>query len=89
MKIIPENRMRSISYFFTVPKHIGTPTGLIIQVAYTLAPGLVDAIAYQGYRVFPDSSAAGGTGRTKFGKGDRRLSAAAAALVRLTRGFHW
>jgi thioester reductase-like protein len=71
------------------PKHIGTPTGLIIQVAYTLAPGLVDAIAYQGYRVFPDSSAAGGTGRTKFGKGERQLSAAAAALVRLTRGFHW
>ncbi|MFD1051406.1 SDR family NAD(P)-dependent oxidoreductase, partial [Kibdelosporangium lantanae] len=39
------------------PKHIGTPTGLAIQVAYTLAPGLVDAIAYQGYRVFPDSPA--------------------------------
>jgi thioester reductase-like protein len=71
------------------PKHIGTPTGLMIQIAYTLAPGLVDAIAYQGYRVFPDSAAAGGAGRTKIGKGERNLSAAAAALVRLTRGFHW
>jgi thioester reductase-like protein len=71
------------------PKHIGTPTGLIIQLAYSLAPGLVDAVAYQGYRVFPDSTAAGGGGKTKFGKGERRLSAAAAALVRLTRGFHW
>ncbi|ALG06560.1 SDR family oxidoreductase [Kibdelosporangium phytohabitans] len=71
------------------PKHIGTPTGLMIQTAYALAPGLVDAIAYQGYRVFPDSAAAGGAGRVKFGKGERKLSAAAAALVRLTRGFHW
>ncbi|ONI77711.1 short chain dehydrogenase [Actinosynnema sp. ALI-1.44] len=71
------------------PKHIGTPTGLMIQTAYALAPDLVDAIAYQGYRVFPDSTAAGGAGRVKFGKGERKLSAAAAALVRLTRGFHW
>jgi NAD(P)-dependent dehydrogenase (short-subunit alcohol dehydrogenase family)/uncharacterized protein YbjT (DUF2867 family) len=71
------------------PKHIGTPTGLAIQVAYTLAPGLVDAIAYQGYRVFPDSAAAGGTGRLQVGKGERQLSAAAAALMRMTRGFHW
>jgi NAD(P)-dependent dehydrogenase (short-subunit alcohol dehydrogenase family) len=66
------------------PKHIGTPTGLAIQLAYAFAPGFVDAIAYQGYRVFPDS-----TGRVKIGKGDRKLSAAAAALARLTRGFHW
>nr|WP_042190169.1 SDR family oxidoreductase [Kibdelosporangium sp. MJ126-NF4]CEL19139.1 Possible multi-functional enzyme with acyl-CoA-reductase activity AcrA1 [Kibdelosporangium sp. MJ126-NF4]CTQ95059.1 Possible multi-functional enzyme with acyl-CoA-reductase activity AcrA1 [Kibdelosporangium sp. MJ126-NF4] len=71
------------------PKHVGTPTGLLIQSAYALAPGLVDAVAYQGYRVFPDSTAAGGAGRVKFGKGERKLSAAAAALVRLTRGFHW
>ncbi|MET0135477.1 MAG: SDR family oxidoreductase [Kibdelosporangium sp.] len=66
------------------PKNIGTPTGLAIQLAYAFAPGLVDAVAYQGYRVFPDS-----TGRAKFGRGDRRLTAAAATLARLTRGFHW
>jgi thioester reductase-like protein len=71
------------------PKHIGTPTGYLIQAAYTVAPGLVDAIAYQGYRIFPDSTAAGGGGRVKIGKGDRHLSAAATALARLTRGFHW
>ncbi|WP_132119247.1 SDR family oxidoreductase [Actinocrispum wychmicini] len=71
------------------PKQVGTPTGLIIQVAYALAPGLVDAVAYQGYRVFPDSTAAGGGGKAKLGKGERQLSAAAAALMRLTRGFHW
>jgi thioester reductase-like protein len=71
------------------PKHIGTPTGQVISAAYTVAPGLVDAIAYQGYRVFPDSTAAGGSGRLKIGKGDRHLGAAAMALARLTRGFHW
>ena len=71
------------------PKHIGTPTGRMISAAYTVAPGLVDAIAYQGYRIFPDSTAAGGTGRMKIGKGDRHLGAAATALARLTRGFHW
>jgi thioester reductase-like protein len=71
------------------PKHIGTPTGFMIQSAYALAPGLVDAIAYQAYRIFPDSTAAGGGGRLKIGKGERHLSAAATALARLTRGFHW
>lgn len=71
------------------PKHIGTPTGRVISAAYTVAPGLVDAIAYQGYRIFPDSTAAGGGGRVKIGKGDRHLGAAAMALARLTRGFHW
>jgi NAD(P)-dependent dehydrogenase (short-subunit alcohol dehydrogenase family) len=71
------------------PKHIGTPTGTAIAAAYTVAPGLVDAIAYQGYRIFPDSTAAGGSGRIKIGKGERHLGAAATALARLTRGFHW
>lgn len=71
------------------PKLIGTPTGYMIQAAYAVAPGVVDAIAYQGYRIFPESSTTGGSGRVKIGKGDRHLSAAATALARLTRGFHW
>ena len=71
------------------PKHIGTPEGYLIQAAYTFLPGLVDAIAYEGYRIFPDSAAAGGTGEIKLGKGERHLSKAANRLVKLTRGFHW
>ncbi|OLF15301.1 SDR family oxidoreductase [Actinophytocola xanthii] len=71
------------------PKQLGTPTGRMISAAYSVAPGLVDAIAYQGYRIFPDSTAAGGDGRVKIGKGERHLGAAATALARLTRGFHW
>lgn len=71
------------------PKHVASPTGYLIQAAYTISPGLVDAIAYQGYRIFPDSTAAGGSGELRIGSGERHLSRAAGALVKLTRGFHW
>ncbi|WIX81947.1 SDR family oxidoreductase [Amycolatopsis carbonis] len=71
------------------PKHIGTPAGQAIGLTYTLAPGLTDAIAYQGFRIFPDSTAAGGSGRLKIGRGEKHLSRAAMALARLSRGFHW
>ncbi|GLY64391.1 SDR family oxidoreductase [Amycolatopsis taiwanensis] len=71
------------------PKHIGTPEGYLMQAAYTFLPGLVDAIAYEGYRIFPDSVAAGGSGALKVGKGEKHLSKAATRLIKLTRGFHW
>ncbi|KAA9162280.1 SDR family oxidoreductase [Amycolatopsis acidicola] len=71
------------------PKHIGTPEGYLMQAAYALLPGLVDAVAYEGYRIFPDSTAAGGSGQLKLGKGELHLSKAATRLIRLTRGFHW
>ncbi|SFB63747.1 thioester reductase domain-containing protein [Amycolatopsis marina] len=71
------------------PKHIGTPMGQAIQLAYALTPGLTDAVAYQGFRIFPDSAAAGGSGGLKIGRGDRHLSKAATALAKLSRGFHW
>ncbi|QWF82091.1 hypothetical protein HUW46_05528 [Amycolatopsis sp. CA-230715] len=71
------------------PKHIGTPEGRTIGLAYTLLPGLTDAVAYQGFRIFPDSAAAGGSGGLKIGRGEKHLSKAAATLARLTRGFHW
>ncbi|MFI5610650.1 SDR family oxidoreductase [Amycolatopsis sp. NPDC051903] len=71
------------------PKHIGTPAGQAIGLTYALAPGLTDAIAYQGFRIFPDSTAAGGSGRLKIGRGEKHLSRAAMALARLSRGFHW
>jgi NAD(P)-dependent dehydrogenase (short-subunit alcohol dehydrogenase family) len=71
------------------PKHIGTPAGQAIGLAYTLTPGLTDAVAYQGFRIFPDSAAAGGRGGLKIGKGERNLSKAATALAKVSRGFHW
>jgi thioester reductase-like protein len=71
------------------PKHIGTPAGQAIGLAYTLTPGLTDALAYQGFRIFPDSAAAGGSGGLKIGKGERNLSKMATALAKISRGFHW
>ncbi len=71
------------------PKHIGTPSGQLINAAYNVTPGLTDAVAYQAFRVFPDSAAAGGDARLKIGKGEKHLGRAANALVRLTKGFHW
>lgn len=71
------------------PKHIGTPSGQMINYAYSLTPGLTDAVAYQAFRVFPDSAAAGGDARLKIGKGEKHLGRAATALIRVTRGFHW
>ncbi|HEV7978731.1 SDR family oxidoreductase [Amycolatopsis sp.] len=71
------------------PKHIGTPMGQAIGVAYTLLPGVTDAMAYQGFRIFPDSAAAGGSGGLKIGKGEVHLSKAAMALAKISRGFHW
>jgi hypothetical protein len=46
-------------------------------------------VAYQGFRIFPDSAAAGGSGGLKIGKGERNLSRAATALAKISRGFHW
>lgn len=71
------------------PKHIGTPTGAAIGLTYSLAPGLVDAIAYQAYRLFPDSMAAGGSGTVPLRRQERQLTSAAMALAKLVRGFHW
>lgn len=42
------------------PKEIGTPMGTFGELAYTLAPGIVDKILHQAYKVFPDSLAAKG-----------------------------
>ncbi|MGH3437183.1 MAG: SDR family oxidoreductase [Sciscionella sp.] len=72
----------------TRPKDIGTPSGAAIGLTYSLAPGLVDALAYQAYRLFPDSMAAGGGG-AKFRQRDQQLTRAATTLVKLVRGFHW
>ncbi|MBO0839843.1 MAG: SDR family NAD(P)-dependent oxidoreductase, partial [Sciscionella sp.] len=71
------------------PKHIGTPAGQLIGLTYALAPDVVDAFAYQAYRVFPDSKAAGGSGKLAIGKREAQLTKAAASVAKLVRGFHW
>jgi thioester reductase-like protein/short-subunit dehydrogenase len=78
-----------VSALVNRPKRMGTPIGAAMEITYALAPGLVDAIANQAYKMFPDSTAAGGKGGVRLGPRDRQLTRAASALVQLTKGFHW
>ncbi len=76
------------------PKHIGTALGTVGEVAYAVAPSLVDAVLHQAYRLFPDSTAvvaaAGGTGVEHPATGrEAALSQSALLMARLLPGVHW
>ncbi|HVT22060.1 MAG TPA: SDR family oxidoreductase [Mycobacteriales bacterium] len=66
------------------PKRISTRLGTFGEVAYAVAPRVVDAVLNVAYRVFPDSKAAGG------GEADGiSLTRGAQAMVKLLPGVHW
>ena len=67
------------------PKDVSTRLGSVAEVAYAVAPGMVDQVLHVAYRVFPDSAAARG-GDGDEGEGPTR---AAEALTRLLPGVHW
>ncbi|MGI8938994.1 MAG: SDR family oxidoreductase [Iamia sp.] len=71
------------------PKQINTRLGTLGEVAYAVAPEIVDQLLHVAYRVFPDSAAA----RGDEADGDAPRSSArdrtADALVRLVPGVHW
>ena len=67
------------------PKDVSTRLGTLGEVAYAVAPGMVDQVLHVAYRVFPDSAAARG-GEGDEGEGSTR---AAEALTRLLPGVHW
>jgi NAD(P)-dependent dehydrogenase (short-subunit alcohol dehydrogenase family) len=66
------------------PKHMGTRLGTFGEVAYTLAPNMVDRLLHLAYRVFPDSAAAKGQQDI-----DEKASFEQIAMATLTRGVHW
>jgi NAD(P)-dependent dehydrogenase (short-subunit alcohol dehydrogenase family) len=66
------------------PKQINTRLGTFGEVAYALAPKVVDQILHLAYKVFPESAAASG----KKDPGER-ASGEATALAYLMRGVHW
>jgi NAD(P)-dependent dehydrogenase (short-subunit alcohol dehydrogenase family) len=70
------------------PKHLGTRLGTFAEVSYAVAPKLVDAVLHEAYRVFPDSTAAGGESPSR-DTPEQRLSRAAQQLMRLLPGVHW
>jgi short-subunit dehydrogenase len=66
------------------PKEIGTRLGTVGEVAYALAPKLVDQLLHATYRLFPDSPPAGGEQPA-----EQPASAQQIALANLLRGVHW
>jgi NAD(P)-dependent dehydrogenase (short-subunit alcohol dehydrogenase family)/thioester reductase-like protein len=71
------------------PKEINTRLGTAGEVAYALAPQLVDQLLHIAYRVFPDSAAARGVEGDDATPRDSASSRTADALVRLLPGVHW
>ena len=68
----------------TRPKEIGTTLGTAGEVAYAVAPKLVDQLLHAAFRLFPDSPASAGAGEPA-----AEIPPAAVALARLLRGVHW
>jgi NAD(P)-dependent dehydrogenase (short-subunit alcohol dehydrogenase family) len=67
------------------PKTIGTRLGTVGEVAYALAPKLVDQLLHAAYRFFPESPAPTDDGE----RGDGAASEQQVALASLLRGVHW
>jgi NAD(P)-dependent dehydrogenase (short-subunit alcohol dehydrogenase family) len=66
------------------PKTINTRLGTFGEVAYTLAPKMVDQILHTAYKVFPDSAAAKGEKDP-----NEKASFEQIAMANLMKGVHW
>jgi hypothetical protein len=70
------------------PKEIGTRLGTVGEIAYALAPKLVDQLLHAAYRLFPDSPAptveSGAPDDAAKPASDQQI-----ALASLLRGVHW
>ncbi|SDJ28835.1 Short-chain dehydrogenase [Frankineae bacterium MT45] len=53
------------------PRQVTTRTGRAVAAAQLLVPGVVEAVASEIYRLFPDSQAAGGPGELRVLRGGR------------------
>ncbi|MCC5873752.1 MAG: SDR family oxidoreductase [Gammaproteobacteria bacterium] len=67
------------------PKQVSTRLGTAASVAWALWPKAMDVILNTGYKLFPDSAAARGDGKSN----DTEMAPEAAAFAALTRGIHW
>jgi thioester reductase-like protein len=68
------------------PKKVATGLGNFGEVAYALAPKIVDQVLHMGYRMFPDSAAAKGE---EPGKTGEQASSEGLAFAHLLKGVHW
>jgi NAD(P)-dependent dehydrogenase (short-subunit alcohol dehydrogenase family) len=68
----------------TRPKQINTRLGTLGEVAYALAPKLVDQVLHMSYNLFPESAAARGEAHE-----EEPASAEQIAVANLMKGVHW
>jgi thioester reductase-like protein len=84
--ITPETASNMITTaMIAKPKKVATGLGNTAEVAYALMPKVVDQVLHQGYRLFPESSAAKG----KKKDGDEKASTEGMAFAYALRGVHW
>ncbi len=67
------------------PKKVATGLGNFGEVAYAIAPKVVDQVLHMGYKMFPDSAAAKG----KEGDESAKTSSEGLAFAHLLKGVHW
>jgi hypothetical protein len=65
------------------PERMATPLGTLARLLEVFAPKLGRAIMSEGFRMFPESAAAGGAAGA-----ETQLSAPVKALASLARGVH-
>jgi len=68
------------------PERLATPLGTFARLVEMIAPQIGRAIMSEGYRMFPDSEAAGGAAAAAPSAQDLGQSSAFAAIA---RGIHW
>ena len=68
------------------PKKVATGLGNTAEVAYAMMPKVVDQVLHQGYRLFPESSAAKGQKRPD---DDEKASTEGMAFAYALQGVHW
>ena len=69
------------------PKKVGTGLGNFAEVAYAIAPKVVDQVLHSAYKLFPDSAAAKGKDKPSGEEG--QASNEGLAFAYLLRGVHW
>jgi short-subunit dehydrogenase len=67
------------------PKKVATGLGNFGEVAYAVAPKIVDQVLHLGYRMFPESAAAKGADRGEA----EQASSEGLAFAHLLKGVHW
>jgi hypothetical protein len=72
------------------PKRVGTAMGNAGALAYQVAPRGVDVVLNAGYKLFPDSHAARGSGPRDRQHGAKdQPSTESVAFAHILRGVHW